>query len=280
MALNTFSGSTPAFWESTKASLKASIFAATMIWLANLVTPPAPMSPVRTMFPPITCISAKFLSKTSCLPPTMMASVPAIAPGSPPLTGASSISTPFSAQVAAIRWDTKGAMELMSIITEPLLAPSNTPSGPRMTFSESAESGSMVMMVSLAAATSLLEDAPVAPSVTTSSWLLPTMSYTVREYPALSRLRAMGFPMIPSPMNPICSAMCRPPQVGLFLNLSIRAWVQAQKLYHRFGWRSICQYVWRLISPLNWHALGFMILGAAVSVFKDRFFIGPPTPVI
>ena len=68
-----------------------------------------------------------------------------------------------------MRWETNGAMELISMITAPLLAPSNTPSGPRMTFSESAESGSMVMMVSLAAATSLLDDAPVAPSVTTSS---------------------------------------------------------------------------------------------------------------
>ena len=105
-----------------------------------------------------------------------MARVALMAPGSPPLTGASSISTPFSAHWAAMRWDTSGAMELMSMIVLPDDAPSSTPSGPRMTFSESAESGSMVMILSVAAATSRLDDAGVAPSPTTSSTASPTMS--------------------------------------------------------------------------------------------------------
>ena len=106
----------------------------------------------------------------------MTTSVAFIAPGSPPLTGASSSSTPFLAHSAAIFWDISGAIELMSTITEPALAPSKTPLAPRMAASESAESGSIVMILSELAATSLLDEAPLAPSVTTSSMLSPTMS--------------------------------------------------------------------------------------------------------
>ena len=99
-----------------------------------------------------------------------------MAPGSPPLTGASSISTPFSAHSAAMRCETSGAMELMSMMVLPAVAPSSTPLGPRMARSESAESGSMVIFLSVAAATSLLDDAGVAPSPATSSTASPTMS--------------------------------------------------------------------------------------------------------
>ena len=97
MALKTFSGSTPDLWANTMASLRPSMLAATIIWLASLVTPPAPMSPVKATFAPMTFSKSEHWSKISCLPPTIIARVALIAPGSPPLTGASSISTPFAA---------------------------------------------------------------------------------------------------------------------------------------------------------------------------------------
>ena len=106
----------------------------------------------------------------------MTARVPAIAPGSPPLTGASRNFTPFSSQAAPIFWDMDGAMLLMSMITEPASAPSSTPSGPRMARSESAESGSMVMVRTFPAAAPAGEDAAVAPSVANSSTGSPIMS--------------------------------------------------------------------------------------------------------
>ena len=59
------------------------------------------------------------------------------------------------------------------------------------------------MILSVAAATSRLDDAAAAPSPTTSSTASPTMSYTVSSYPAFSRLRAMGLPMMPKPTKPI-----------------------------------------------------------------------------
>ena len=57
----------------------------------------------------------------------MMASVPSMALGSPPETGASSISIPFPASAAATSRLTRGAMELMSTSTLPGFAPSITP---------------------------------------------------------------------------------------------------------------------------------------------------------
>ena len=133
----------------------------------------------------------------------MMARVPSIALGSPPLTGASRKSTPFASQAAAIFWEDPGAIELMSMTTDPAEAPDRTPSGPRITASESAESGSIVTTIGFFAATPLLEVSAVAPWPTSSSTAGRTMSCTVREWPAFMRFLAIGLPMIPSPTSPI-----------------------------------------------------------------------------
>ena len=155
------------------------MLAATMIWFASFVMLPAPTSPVSTTLPPITCSRGSQALKTPSSPPTMTARVPAMAPGSPPLTGASRNSTPLSAQAAPIFCDMEGAMLLMSMITDPGSAPSSTPSGPRIARSESAESGSMVMVRALPLAALAGDDAAVAPSVANSSTGSPMMSYTV-----------------------------------------------------------------------------------------------------
>ena len=54
---------------SPMASLSASMLAATMIWLANLVTPPAPISPVSTTLAPMIFIR----SIAACLPAAAVA---------------------------------------------------------------------------------------------------------------------------------------------------------------------------------------------------------------
>ena len=96
---------------------------ATIIWLASLVTLPAPMSPQRTALAPIFSKTSFTFSKTASLPPTMIASVPSMALGSPPETGASSISIPFLASSAATSRLARGAMELMSTSTLPGFTP-------------------------------------------------------------------------------------------------------------------------------------------------------------
>ena len=109
--------------------------------------------------------------------------------------------------------DTKGAMELMSIMTEPCLAPSRTPSLPRITSSESAESGSMVITMSARDAASAEVVALEAPSAANSSTGSVFRLWRTREWPAFIKLRAMGFPMIPRPMNPMLEAIAEtPPQ--------------------------------------------------------------------
>ena len=59
----------------------------------------------------------------------------------------------------------------------------------------------MVMTTSLRAAAALADTAAVAPRATRVSTLRCTTSNTASECPAFSRLRAMGPPMLPNPMN-------------------------------------------------------------------------------
>ena len=91
-------------------------------------------------------MTGKYLSKTVLLPPTIMAKVPDIAPGSPPLTGASSSSIPFFLHSEYTFFATIGLIELISIITDPDCAPSKTPFVPKTTFSTSGPSGSIVII--------------------------------------------------------------------------------------------------------------------------------------
>ena len=121
-------------------------------------------------------MSGKNSSKSALLPPTMIESVPSIALGSPPLTGASSIRIFFSASLAATSRLTSGAIELMSMRIEPGLADSMTPPFPRTTSLTWGELGSIVMITSVFAATSCGEAPFSAPAATTSSRAAVTMS--------------------------------------------------------------------------------------------------------
>ena len=99
----------------------------------------------------------------------MIASVPSIAFGSPPLTGASRKSTPFAAHAAATFCETIGLIELMSTTSEPGRAPSSTPPGPSTAVSTSGPSGSMVMMISACAAVAAHDVACAAPAPVNSA---------------------------------------------------------------------------------------------------------------
>ena len=135
----------------------------------------------------------------------MIESAASIAPRSPPLTGASSIATPFAANAAAIVRVGPGSIELMSITREPSETPSITPPAPTRTCSTSAVSGSIVIVTSLPAATDAGPSARTAPAATTSSTGPWPRECTATGKPAASRLRAIGLPMMPSPMNPMRS---------------------------------------------------------------------------
>jgi len=142
-------------------------------------------------------------SNTSFFPPTMTESVPSTAFGSPPLTGASSISIPFSASRAAISRLARGAIELMSMTVLPGAPPSRMPFCPSTTAFTCGEFGSMVMMTSQACATSFGDEAVAAPKPDSSFIGASLMSWTTRPYPALIRFFDIGLPMIPRPINPV-----------------------------------------------------------------------------
>ena len=71
--------------------------------------------------------------------------------------------TPFARAALANRSVTSGSIVLMSMMTHAGCAFASTPSAPAMTFSTTAESGSMVMTMSLARVTSATLDATLAP---------------------------------------------------------------------------------------------------------------------
>ena len=103
----------------------------------------------------------------------MIESVPSMAPSSPPLIGASSMSTPASASSPAIVSVTVGEMVDMSISVIPAESPSTTgsasPSPPSTTVRTSGESGRQVITTSLSRATPAGAPPSAPPSATSSS---------------------------------------------------------------------------------------------------------------
>ena len=180
MAWNTSSGSTPAILARVRASDRAWMLQATIIWLASLVVLPAPTSPQRTTEAPMAPRMSLYWSKTSCLPPTMKERVPSMALGSPPETGASSISMPRLASSAAISLEATGLMELMSMNTLPGFMWAATPSSPSMTAFTWGLLGTMVSTTSQVSPISALV-AALAPAATISSTLAWFRSLTVRS---------------------------------------------------------------------------------------------------
>ena len=200
-ACRTLPGSAPAFDANSSASPTASIVSATMIWLATFVVCPSPLPPTRVMLAPIRSNSGLTVSNVAWLPPTMMVSLPALAPTSPPETGASRYSQPRALIRSAKPLVSMGEMELMSTTILPADRPSATPFSPNRTAATSGVSGTIVMMISERSATSLPLPQTAAPP-STSSCGIGTRSCTNNACSPVCRCPAMGRPMMPSPMKP------------------------------------------------------------------------------
>jgi len=95
-----------------------------------------------------------------------------------------------------------GSIVLMSITSEPAVAPSANPASPNSTSSTSGVSGTIVMTTSDADAASAGVEARAAPSATSASTGGAERECTVSGCPAASRCRAIGAPITPSPMKP------------------------------------------------------------------------------
>src|SRR5450830_1724656 len=116
------------FAANSSASATAWMFSATMIWFATLAVWPSPLPPTRVMFLPMFWSNGSARSKVCGSPPTMMLKVPALAPTSPPDTGASRYCAPVWLILAANALVAVGEIELMSITTLFGDRPAATPS--------------------------------------------------------------------------------------------------------------------------------------------------------
>ena len=132
--------------------------------LQSLTTSPLPTGPTRITLAPMAERAGRASSKSPGEPPTMMASVPSAARGTPPDTGASMKRTPRSVAPAAIRRDTLGSMVDMSTQSVPFRAAASTPPSPVYTDSACGDEGSMVMTRSAVATASAVEPAAVMPA--------------------------------------------------------------------------------------------------------------------
>ena len=103
-----------------KASLTAIIETPRIMLLQILAACPLPLAPACTMFLPIFSRIGLASPKLASPPPTMKVSVPAVAPPTPPDTGASTISRPALAASAATWRALSTSMVEQSISSAPL----------------------------------------------------------------------------------------------------------------------------------------------------------------
>ena len=170
---------------------------------------PVPTSPQRTMLRPICASTGCRVANKSALAPTMKVSVPACAPPVPPETGASATATPCLAAAAATSRMVCGSMVLQSTAGTPWPIPAKTPSSPSQTLRTWAAAGSMVITSSAPVAASRGEPLMLPPSSASSLSTVWFRSNRFSAWPALIRLRAMGAPMLPKPINAIFMVVSR-----------------------------------------------------------------------
>ena len=87
--------------------------------LHSLATSPAPTAPTWMMLAPIAASAGRASSRSPASPPTMIANVPAVAPPTPPETGASRNRRPRSLSRAATRCEVPGSIVDMSTQSRP-----------------------------------------------------------------------------------------------------------------------------------------------------------------
>ena len=119
-----------------------------MIWFATLPVWPSRLVPTRVMFLPISSNSGPMRSNTTSGPPTMIVSVPAFTPTSPPETGASRQSQPGAFMRFAKSFVSIGEIELMSTTVLPFESPAATPPSANSTFATSGVPGTNVKTMS------------------------------------------------------------------------------------------------------------------------------------
>ena len=133
----------------------------------------------------------------------MNVNVPSCAACTPLLTGASRYVAPRSANSRASARLNAGPMVLVSSTKVPGRTDDESPSAPLMTISTSVGLGRLVMMFGQSAATCDGVERICAPRRASSAQAFGFTSQTAKRWPASSRRRPIGPPILPTPMNPM-----------------------------------------------------------------------------
>src|SRR5262245_22877827 len=179
------------------ASARAAIAVPASRLLQSFSVCPAPCPPTCTVRPR-QARSGRCCSKIVADPPTMIVSSPASAPRGPPLTGASSTSTPCGSSAAASRRARAGELVDISISAVPGRAASTRPSAPSTTSSTASTLGSEVTATSAAAKASAGVAATRAPRAAARE---ESRSHATTAWPAARSRRPIGRPIVPTPTS-------------------------------------------------------------------------------
>ncbi len=196
----------PSFSPSTKASLTAIIEAPRIILLQIFATWPLPASPQCTTRLPMRSRIGLPCAKACSEPPTMKVSVAALAPPTPPDTGASSVATPRAAASACALRALATSMVEQSMNSVPCRAAGTMSFHTESTCSPA---GSMVMTMSAFSTVDRALATIWTPSRAEASRDAGTTSKPSTCSPDLTRLAAIGAPILPRPMKPMV-VMCSP----------------------------------------------------------------------
>src|SRR5439155_18299492 len=183
---------------------------ARIILLQILAACPAPAPPQCTSFLPMFSSTGFAAANALSSPPHMKVSVAPLAQQVPPDTGASTESMPLLAASACACLALSTSMVEQSMISVPLAIAGMTSF---QTDSTCLPAGSMVTTTSAPFTEATEFSAMAAPSVFAWSREAATRSNAVTLWPALTRLAAIGPPILPRPVNAMF-AMC-------FLRLSL-----------------------------------------------------------
>ena len=140
----------------------------------------------------------------------MKVSVPAVAPPTPPLTGASSVSMPAAPPASWAFFALSTSIVEQSMTSAPLRAAGRKSDQLARTC---LPAGSMVTTTSAAATASRALGAMRTPDAAAAVFAASTRSKPSTEWPALTRLAAIGAPMLPRPRKAIF-VICPPETRG------------------------------------------------------------------
>src|SRR5690554_4864186 len=196
-------GSRPFAKPSCKASAVPDINTPNSMLLHIFATCPAPCSPARNTDFPMHSSNGRASSTSALSPPQIKVNVPALAPATPPETGASIKRTPCSVNPFASSRAASALMVLESITSAPLGIKELMPCSPKYKLNTCLSAGNIDTTTFAFATAAIAEGATSAPAADNTARASADKSNTVTEWPALTKLMAIGPPILPKPINVI-----------------------------------------------------------------------------